>query len=148
MENNTFARFLRIWIGSKNHRADTKNRIEHEITNITRALRRKKASEKQILYVLNRVLISRIEYRTQYCFLSEREYEILTSKYRGILKNKAGIFHTLPNSAVHHKGLLNLKSVWEIQLESQISNLTHQLNDTSPAGRSTIIRLKQAQIIN
>ena len=70
------------------------------------------------------------------------------SKYRGILKNKAGICHTLPNSAVHYKGLLNLKSVWEIQLESQISNLTHRLNDTGPAGRSTIIRLKQAQIIN
>ena len=45
MENNTFVRFLGIWIGSKNHRADTKNRIEQEITNITRALRRKKASK-------------------------------------------------------------------------------------------------------
>ena len=54
----------------------------------------------------------------------------------------------MPNSAVHHKGLLNLKSVWEIQLESQISNLTYRLNDTGLAERLTIIRLKQVQIIN
>ena len=68
-ENNTFARFLGIWIGNKNHKTNTKNRIEYEITNITRAIKRKKASEKQILYILNKVLIPRIEYRTQHCFL-------------------------------------------------------------------------------
>ena len=73
---------------------------------------------------------------------------MLTAQYRGVLKNKVGICNTLPNSAVHHKGLLNLKSIWEIQVESQIPNLAIYLNDIGTAGMSSIIRLKQSQINN
>ena len=143
-----FARFLGVWVGKKKHTSNTKQRLEYEISNITRAIARKKITSKQTLYILNKVLIPRIEYRTQHCFLSEGVCNSLTSKYRKVLKNKSGICNTIPNSAVHHKGLLKLKSVWEIQTESQISNLTNRLNDMGPAGKSTLIRLKQAQITN
>ena len=70
------------------------------------------------------------------------------SPIQTVLKNKAEICNTLSNSTVHHKGLLNLKSIWKIQTESQITNLVTYLNDTGPAGISMLIRLKQSQINN
>ena len=53
---------------------------------------------------------------------------------------------TIPNSVVHHKKIYNIKSIWEIQLENQITNIINRLNNSGPVGLSTVIRLKQAQI--
>ena len=72
----------------------------------------------------------------------------LTKTIRKIVRNKAAIVNTLPNSAVHHKGIYNIQKVWNILKESQIACLLARLNDTGPAGVSTWIRLKQVQILN
>ena len=90
----------------------------------------------------------RIEYRMQTCHLSQLECDKLTGKYRSTLKKKAEVCGTLPNSVVHNKDIYNLKSIWDLQIESQLSGLTNRLNDRGSAGKSTIIRLKQAQIKN
>ena len=66
----------------------------------------------------------------------------LIAQYKTVLKNKAEICNILPNSAVYHKGLLNFKSIWEIQTEFQITNLATYLNNIEPADISTLIRLK------
>jgi exonuclease III/ribonuclease HI len=141
-----YTRFLGVWIGSKNQKKDTIHRIQEEVNKIKVPLERKKITDKQALYILNRVLIPRIEYRMQTCHLSEKECELLTSKYRGILKKKAEICGTLPSSAVHQKDIYNLKNIWDLQIESQISGLINRLNDRGTAGKSTLIRLKQAQV--
>ena len=54
----------------------------------------------------------------------------------------------MPNSVIHNKKFYGLKSIWQIQNESQITGLINRLNDPGPAGISTIIRLKQSQIKN
>ena len=54
----------------------------------------------------------------------------------------------MPNSVIHNKEIYGLKSIWEIQLESQITSLLYSLNENGSTGLSTIIRLKQAQINN
>jgi len=105
-------------------------------------------TDKQALYVLNRVLMPRIEYRTQICHLSYEECEQLTRQYRGIVKAKAKICGTMPNSVIHHKEIFNLKCIWDLQIEAQITGMINRLNDKGEAGKSTIIRLKQAQIKN
>ena len=118
LEDHNFTRFLGIHLGNKNHKKDTILEIKREIQRITSVLKLKKATDKQILYILNRILIPRIKYRTQHCHLSIKECNNLTILYRKVFKNKIGICNTIPNSAIHHKGLLNLKSIWEIQTES------------------------------
>ena len=148
LDNNETARFLGIWIGSKDHKRTTIDKIRQDIDKIVSVLKGKKATGKQALYIFNRILIPRIEYKIRYCHLSPKECDTLTAQYRRVLKNKTEICNTLPNSAVHHKGLLNLKSIWEVQIESQIANLVTYLNDTESTGISTIIRLKQSQINN
>jgi len=148
LDRNAHTRFLGIWIGSKNHTKDTVRRIESEIASIKAALKFKQVTDKHIEYIINRVLILRIEYRVQHCALSRHICNRLTGKIRSLMKQKAGIVSTMPNSALHHKQLYNVKSIWEIQLENQITNLFNRLNNPGPAGTSTIIRLKQAQIKN
>jgi hypothetical protein len=65
-----------------------------------------------------------------------------------LVRNKAAIVNTLPNSAVHLKGIYNIKKIWNVLKESQVSSLLARLNNTGPAGTSTWIRLKQMQISN
>jgi hypothetical protein len=70
-----YTRFLGIWIGNKNPKKDTIYRIRQEINRIKIPLIRKKVTDKQAIYVINRVLIPRIEYRMQTCHLSQEECE-------------------------------------------------------------------------
>jgi hypothetical protein len=148
MNSKESTRFLEIWLGNKDPKKDMILRIQQEINKIISVLKNKKTTDKQVLYIFNRVLIPRIEFRTQICHITQQECDKLTRLYRRILKNKAGICSTIPNSTIHHKGIYNLKSIWDVQLESQITELIHRLNDPGPARKATIIRLKQAQIKN
>ena len=94
------------------------------------------------------MLIPRIEYRIQYCHIPANTCDKLTIELQRMLRNKLGICNTLPNSTIHHKSILNLKSIWKIQTESHITNLINRLNDKGPTEQATLIRLKQAQIEN
>ena len=145
-EENEFARYLGIWIGEKDHKKFTIDLMEREIFQITHALEKKKTTDKQILYILNRVLIPRLEYRAQHCFLQKKECKSLTARYMGKFKNAINMSRTCPNSIVLHKGFYGLKSIEEIQTEALISNFTNRINDTGPMGMSTKIRLKDVQI--
>jgi hypothetical protein len=62
MKAGETTRFLGIWIGQEKPQKDTTKRLQHEINRITAALVTKKMTDKQTIYVLNRVLIPRIEY--------------------------------------------------------------------------------------
>ena len=147
-KKNEFIRYLGIWLGEKDHKKFSIDLVQREIAHITQALKYKKSTDKQILYILNRVLIPRLEYRIQHCYLNENECRKLTAKYMGNFKNSINISKTCPNSIILHKGIYNLKSLWEIQTEALISNFTNRLNDIGPAGKSTKMRLKDAQILN
>ena len=146
LDENDFTRYLGIWLGEKDQKKFIINLLQREIFQVTQALGKKKTTDKQVLYILNRVLIPRIEYRAQHCFLQEGECKKLTAKYMGKFKNAINISRTCPNSIILHKGFYGLKSVEEIQTEALISNFTIRLNDTGPTGISTKIRLKDAQI--
>src|SRR6266480_1385303 len=97
LDENDFTRYLGIWLEEKDQKKFIINLLQREIFQVTQALGKKKATDKQVLYILNRVLISRIEYRAQYCFLQERECKKLTAKYIGKFKNTINIFRTCPN---------------------------------------------------
>src|SRR4051812_34831261 len=133
MKTSEYTRFLGIWIGNKNSKKNTIYRIQLEINRITSSLISKKATDKQALYVFNRVLIPKIKYCTQNCYISYAKCDKLTRKFQKILKNKAQICSTVSNSAIHYKGIYGLKSIREIQTESQITGLIHRLNNSETA---------------
>ena len=147
-DRNSHSRFLGVWIGSKNQRRDSAKRAIDEISAIYKVLYSKWIIKKQAKYIINRVLIPRIEYRIQHSEISWNTCNNLTKTIRKLVRNKAAIVNTLPNSAVHHKGIYNIQKIWNVLKESQIACLLARLNNTGPAGISTWIRLKQVQILN
>src|SRR5438552_15738908 len=134
-----FTRFLGVWIDSMNSKKDIILRIKKEVQNISTALKHKKATEKQVSYILNRVLIPRIEYRIQHCHIPANTCDKLTIELWRMFRNKLGICNTLPNSTIHYNSILNLKNIWEIQTESHISNLINRLNDKGLTEQATLI---------
>src|SRR5436305_9531016 len=62
-DENEFIRYLGVWIGEKDHKKFTINLLQRKIAHIIQTLKYKKLMDKQALYILNRVLIFRLEYR-------------------------------------------------------------------------------------
>jgi hypothetical protein len=148
LDRKEHTHFLGIWLGSKDHSKETIRLVQDEIKAISSALRSKKVTDKHMEYILNKVLIPRIEYRTQHCSLGWLKCNELSSQIRSLFRRKINIVGTIPNSVIHHKAIYKIKSIWENQRENHITNMIGRLNNTGPAGLSTIIRLKQAQILN
>ena len=105
-------------------------------------------TDKQVEYIINRVLIPRIEFHMQHSYMTWIGCNNLTKCIRKLVRNKTSITNTLPNSIIHHKGFYNIHKIWNIVKENQIANLIARLNNPGPAGLSTWIRIKQAQILN
>jgi len=146
LDRKCHSRFLGIWLGCKDQNKDTIKRIQHEIQTILPNLGRKLITDKHVEYIINRVLIPRIEYRIQHSSISSYTANLLSIQLRKTIKQVSKILGTIPNPTIHHKSFYRLKSIWEIQLESQITNLLNRLNNIDHPGTSTLIRLKQAQI--
>src|SRR5271170_7608395 len=134
MEKTEFTRYLGVWMGEKDHKKFTFDLLQREIFQITQVLKHKKTTDNQVLYILNRVLIPRLEYRTQHCFFMKKEYNKLMTKYMGSFKNFINILKICPNSIMLYKGIYGLKSIGEIQLETLLSNFTNRINDIRTTG--------------
>src|SRR5438552_9501514 len=91
LDENNFTRYLNIWLREKDQKKFIINLLQREIFQVTQALEKKKTMDKQILYILNRVLISKIKYRAQYCFLQEEKCKKHIAKYMGKFKNAINI---------------------------------------------------------
>ncbi|RHZ59961.1 hypothetical protein Glove_360g41 [Diversispora epigaea] len=81
-------------------------------------------------------------------YLNSSTCKRLTAKYSQTFKNSIQVTRTVPNSAIRHPGIYNLKSISELQNESQINGLIHRLNDAGSVGTSTFIRLEDIQLLN
>ena len=86
MGENEFTRYLGVWLGEKDHKKFTINLFQREILHITQALKNKISTDEQALYILNRVLIPRLEYRFQHCFLTENKCKKLSEIYGKLQK--------------------------------------------------------------
>ena len=82
IDRSKHTRFLGIWLGNHRPVKDVRERIKNKINTITTVLRKKKVTEKHALYILNRVLIPRIEFRMQHCHLNWNVCNQLTTAYR------------------------------------------------------------------
>ena len=59
---NTSARFLGMWINAEGSQKYVKDLIKKEIIALNNSIRYKKLTNKQILYMFNRMLMPRLEY--------------------------------------------------------------------------------------
>ena len=143
--DNKSVRFLGVYIAEKDNRNFIKNLIKKEINQIYYMLNKKKLTPEQIVYIINAVLIPRIEYKTNILILTENEVNNLFSKIRRLVRNKIGIANTSPNAFLYRKNMFKLVNFLERQEIKQIELLNYKIVDNNLLGITTKIRLKQLQ---
>ena len=75
-------RFLGVWISPKNNKNFVKKQIRKDIENIYNITKGKIITAKQMTYVINMVVISRIEYKANLTVFNETESRNLIAKLR------------------------------------------------------------------
>ena len=91
-------------------------------------LTRAKITEKQTIYIINSIILTRFAYRTQNTYVGQHKYQNITNKYTNLVKHKAGLARSIPNSTIHHYQLYSLKKAQDIQTLQHISNFTKLIN--------------------
>src|SRR6185437_11528925 len=85
-------------------------------------------TEKQTIYIINSVIISRLSYRLYSAFLTPKQLEQLTHEYTGLVKNKAKISRNIPNSFLYHQDIYTLKYLPQIQQSHLSSTIVKNIN--------------------
>ena len=111
-----------------------------------KAIRFKRATVSQLIYLNNSVLLPSIEYRLQTSFLTKSKCDRIQKPIWILIKNKLELARSVANSICSHIGQLNLRSIWQNQLAHHITELTLQLNQENEIGTTTHLRLKDTQL--
>src|ERR1051325_127535 len=100
----------------------------------------------QIIYLVNMVLLPRLEYRSMVTPLSDTDINAITRSYRTLLKRKSKLVASAPNAFLHDPrgpyGLIDLKTRLA---QSHISHLHQLLNTRTPTFDALQIRLNNLQ---
>src|SRR6185437_13197654 len=120
-------------------------KIQEEAEGAIKRIQRAKITKKQAVYIINSVVLTRIVYRVQNTILPKAIEEKLMRQYTTVVKNKAGIAITVPNSTIHHYQIYGLKTIKEKQALQHMSMMHRQLNYAEFRNSTLLIRLQQIQ---
>ena len=109
---------------------------------MSKAIKFKRASVSQLIYLNNNVLLPSIEYRLQTIFLSKHKYDQMQRPIWITIKNKIELAKLVANSLYSHNGLIDLRSIWQNQIVYYFTKLMLHLNQESEVGTTTHLCLK------
>jgi len=118
---------------------------KEEIWNLSNLMKNKRITDKHLLYILNKLIIPRIEYWTQTTVLSKQQNEKIIKPFRKIFKNKLRMAITVPNAILNNPFIYNYRNLEEIQKQAKITNFLVQINDKKQLGKITKLRLRNLQ---
>src|SRR5205085_6052145 len=121
-------RHLGVWISEKEGKECNELIIMKEVTRMCKAILWKKASDSQLVYLNNSVLLPSIEYRLQTSFLSKNTCKRIQRPIWTLIKNKMGLAKSAPNSMYSHIKILSMRMIWQNQLAHHITELTICMN--------------------
>src|ERR1044071_90957 len=142
---NSLVRFLGVWISEKNNKKFVFDQIIRNVNIIFGLTSRKKLSPEQIKYVINAIVILRIEYKSHLTIFTEYEANRVTAKLRQVIKQKMNCSNTIPTVFLKNHNVYKLINFFERQAENHINNLIIKLNDDGFLGLTSEIRLRQLQ---
>jgi hypothetical protein len=138
-------KFLGCWFTLDNKISKQIQLIQEEVFQLVNIASTKKITDKQIIYVINTVIIPTLEYRIHNIVLPRTTCAKILAKYLTVAKHKANLSRSIPNSTMLNHHLYNIHNIWDIQLQHHITNFLHRINDPSILGTTTHIRLQQLQ---
>src|SRR5947207_2365313 len=139
-------RILGVWFNMNNCRDFVINQISDEVINLSESMYRKWITDKHMLYIYNKLIIPRIEYRSQLVVLTKQEYASIISPFRKLFKRKLKLASTIPNAILDNNYIYQFRDLYELNKQSKISNFTIQINSPSSLlGKIMNIRIRQLQ---
>ncbi|KAF9922436.1 hypothetical protein BGZ67_010532 [Mortierella alpina] len=119
--------------------------VMQEVSGICAIFSRKALMDKQVVYIINNVLIPRILYRLTTTILSKTEIRAIVSKYRTVVRQKLGYARGTPHSLLYHRRFYGLRHFGNVQDEEQISTALLRINDHGLVGQVMQARLDAHQ---
>src|SRR5438034_3916117 len=115
-------RIMGVSFNTKNNQNFVVGQAKEEIWNLSNLMKNKRITDKHLLYILNKLIIPRIEYWTQMTVLSKQQNEKIIKPFRKIFKNKLRMAMTAPNAILNNPFIYNYRNLEEIQKQAKITN--------------------------
>jgi hypothetical protein len=121
-------KYLGAWFSIHRNPTNTQKIIISEALSCATKLQKSFITEKQAIYIINNIIIPRISYCLNSAFLSKTQLSSLNRTYTNIVKQKAKLSQSLPNSFLYHPDIYSLKNFVQIQNSHLSSTLLRNLN--------------------
>ena len=144
-EKGEHVRILGIWMTANGKKQYQKKLIEEKVKNFCQILKWKRATDKEVRYIINHVLFPAIEYLLNDIILSENVCNKLNSMCLKVIKHKAGFAQTAINSLFFLNEGYKVFNINDRQIQMHGKNINDRLNRTDILGITTNIRLQQFQ---
>ena len=91
------------------------------------------------------VIISCIEFRSQFTFFIKQQYDNIQSLFCILFKHKLHMLKNIPNMMLTNYFIYKFKDLYFHQIQQKFTDLSVQVNDRGILGLSTFIRILQFQ---
>jgi ribonuclease HI/exonuclease III len=125
---NKHERILGIYVSINNNHNFTYNKILRMTSYLCTLMNKKKITHDHTLYVINRVIIPRIEYLTQHIYIPLRIANLINRKLRSLYKQIASLPLNIYSSAIHTHLFPHIINVFDNQIQAQASFIHAQAN--------------------
>ncbi|CAB4435335.1 unnamed protein product [Rhizophagus irregularis] len=129
LENFKAARILGVHLNPDDHHKTSIKKIFNTINYVTMLIRKKKLTHDHVIYVINKVIIPRIEYLSQHFMLSIHQCNKINISLRSVVKHSLNLPKSTFNSVLHSNIYPHIINFFDHQLKVQSSLLVAQANN-------------------
>ena len=155
LPNNTFEltplsplksfRFLGAFFNLNHSPIFVQKMIQAEYSNFASKLKRKRLTDKQLIYLHNAVLMPKIEYWMLTQTFTQDTCARAQKPFTSVLKNKLKLALSVPNFFIFCKEAYNVFNLYELMCSMHISNFYYNINGSSTLTNIYQIRLRNLQ---
>ena len=144
--NHKPVRYLGVWFTPSLSKPQQERIAKKEIKTIASVIRTKKLTVDQMVYINNKVLIPRLEYRLCTTLFSVMTARNLYTPITKVAKQLAGLPGTAKVNILAHPGMVGFITLEMNQLTHHFTEFNIRLNETSLASETTLLRLRKFQL--
>ena len=138
-------KYLGCWFKEQKNQDKINKKILKEAEEAIDRLNKSRITEKQYIYIVNSVIMTRIAYRYQNTFIKELMCENIDKKIMRGIKQKARIVRTAPNTLMWHYNIYGLNKTKDIQRLQHVNQLWKDLNNPNWENTPAYIIIQELQ---
>lgn len=114
-------RILGIYINAFNSHTPTLNKIKEIVNNFAFTMHYKKITHNHLIYLINKVLLPKLEYINQFSIFTRSQCETLLAPIKKLFKHHLKLPTSTNNNIIHNKLFPSINSFFFNQLYSHVS---------------------------